>query len=110
MVNMISSADGATAVEGLSGGLGGPADQKVFGAVRAVADVIVAGAGTVRAERYGPPRPSGARRTAREGRGQAPAPRLAVVSRSLDLDLDSPAFTESRAVVVTCAAAPAARL
>ena len=32
-LNMIASIDGATAVAGVSGGLGGPADQTVFAAV-----------------------------------------------------------------------------
>jgi len=58
----------------------------VFRAVRALPDAIVVGASTVRAERYGPPRPNGAVRAARRARGQAPAPRLVVVSASLDLD------------------------
>src|SRR4051812_2248584 len=53
-LNMIASADGATAVDGLSGGLGGPPDRKVFAALRSLADVVLVAAGTVRAERYGP--------------------------------------------------------
>ena len=53
-LNMISSVDGATAVEGRSGGLGGPADRKVFAALRSLADVVLVAAGTVRAEHYGP--------------------------------------------------------
>jgi riboflavin-specific deaminase-like protein len=95
LVNMISSVDGATAIDGRSGSLGGPGDKRVFSAVRAVADVILVGAGTVRAEGYGPPRPNPERRTERQARGQAPAPRLAVCTVSLDLDLESPLFTEA---------------
>jgi len=75
LVNMISTVDGATAVGGKSGGLGGPADKKVFAAVRSVADVILVGAGTVRAENYGPD------------------PRLAIVTASLDLEPDARVFT-----------------
>ena len=86
MVNMIASIDGAMAVDGSSGALGGAGDKAVFRAVRALPDAIVVGASTVRAERYGPPRPNGAVRGARRARGQAPAPRLVVVSASLDLD------------------------
>ncbi|MEL7156403.1 MAG: dihydrofolate reductase family protein, partial [Actinomycetota bacterium] len=52
LTNMIASADGATAVDGLSGQLGGPADFAVFTALRATADAIVVGASTVREERY----------------------------------------------------------
>ncbi|MGI9615564.1 MAG: dihydrofolate reductase family protein, partial [Acidimicrobiales bacterium] len=44
--NMIASADGGTAVDGLSGQLGGAGDKAMFGALRAVADVILVGAST----------------------------------------------------------------
>lgn len=96
MVNMIASADGATAVGGASGPLGNPADEAVFSAVRACCDWIVAAAGTVRAERYGLPRPAAASRRARRAAGRAERPRLAVVCASLDLDLDLPLFAEPR--------------
>lgn len=86
LVNMVASLDGATAVGGTSGALGGSADKAVFSAIRAVADVILVAAGTARAESYGPPRPSPARQDARRARGQSALPRLAVVTRSLDLD------------------------
>ena len=47
LINMIATVDGATAVDGRSGGLGGAADKAVFAGVRALANVILAGAGTV---------------------------------------------------------------
>jgi riboflavin-specific deaminase-like protein len=105
LVNMVSSLDGAIAVDGRSGGLAGSADKEMFMALRAIADVVMAGAGTVRAERYGPPRPSEAARSARRARGQAEVPRIAVVTRSLYLDLTTPLFTEAAAppIVITCA-------
>ncbi len=96
MVNMIASADGAIAVDGTSGALSNPADEAVFSAVRACADWIVAAAGTVRAECYGLPRPAAASRRARRAAGRAERPRLAVVSGSLDLDLDLPLFADQR--------------
>ena len=92
---MIASVDGATAVDGVSGPLGGDGDRAVFTALRAVADVILAAAGTVRAETYGPPRTPEAQQRERLTRGQQRWPRLAVVTRSLDLDLDTPLFTEN---------------
>ena len=97
MLNMIASADGAIAVDGTSEALGNPADEAVFSAVRACADWIVAAAGTVRAERYGLPRPGAAARRARRSAGRAERPRLAVVSSSLDLDPDLPLFADQRA-------------
>lgn len=95
LVNMVASADGATAVEGVSGGLGGPADKEVFSALRAVADVILVAAGTARAEAYGPPKTPSDRRAERADRGQTPYPRLALVTGSLDLDPASPMFTDA---------------
>jgi riboflavin biosynthesis pyrimidine reductase len=91
-LNMIASIDGATAVAGLSGGLGGPADHALFAVLRAQADVVLVAAGTVRAEHYGP--------------SKVP---VAVISRSCRLDWDSPFFTAAIAppVVITVAEAPA---
>jgi riboflavin biosynthesis pyrimidine reductase len=111
---MISSLDGAaTLASGTSGGLGGPGDREVFGAIRAVADVILVGAGTVAAEDYGPARLSPALREARADRGQAAVPRIAVVSASLRIDpalrLFRDAPPEARPIVVTAARADAAR-
>jgi riboflavin biosynthesis pyrimidine reductase len=95
LINMITTADGATAVGGRSGALGGAADKKVFAAIRAVADVILVGAGTVRAENYGPP--------------SVPA-RLAIVSAKLDLAADARVFSNGyRPIIVTTEDADATR-
>jgi len=51
---MITTVDGAIAVDGLSGGLGSPADAKRFFAARRQADAIIVGATTVRVEDYQP--------------------------------------------------------
>jgi riboflavin biosynthesis pyrimidine reductase len=48
--NMIASLDGGATADGKSGGLGGPGDRAVFALMRQLADVILVGAGTVRAE------------------------------------------------------------
>lgn len=93
----VSTADGAASVGGVSGSLGGDGDRAVFRAVRAVADVVVVGAGTVRAEDYGPVRAAAAAGPARVSRGQAPHPRLVVVTASLRLDLAQRLFTEADA-------------
>ncbi|MBB0989920.1 hypothetical protein G6009_00190, partial [Dietzia sp. SLG510A3-30A2] len=53
---MISSVDGTTTVDGRSGGLGTPTDRLVYDAMRARADLILVGSGTVLAEGYGPAR------------------------------------------------------
>jgi riboflavin biosynthesis pyrimidine reductase len=108
-VNMISSLDGAISVDGRSGALGGPGDKRVFAAIRSHADVIVVGAGTARAEGYGPARLPEADESVRVARGQAPQPRIAVVSGSMHLDWSAPFFTDAHArpVVVTTVAGAA---
>jgi riboflavin biosynthesis pyrimidine reductase len=92
IVNMVSSVDGATAVEGVSGELGADADRAVFLALRGVADVILAGSGTVTAERYRRTRLDDDQRSRRGSRQQAATPRIAVVSNAGDIDLDLPLF------------------
>jgi riboflavin biosynthesis pyrimidine reductase len=100
MVNMITSIDGAIAVEGLSGGLGNEADFAVFKTLRGLADVILVGAGTAGAESYKVPSPNAA--------GVRPV--IAVVSRRLSIDLESALFADPtyRPAVVTTTDADAA--
>lgn len=108
--NMVSGLDGAIATDGVSAGLSGPADKDVFAVLRAWADVVLVGAGTARAEQYRPPRIRRELQAGRTHRGQATVPRIAVVSRSLDLDLDSALMQDVSTLVVTCANADASRL
>ena len=68
MVTMIASVDGSTVVDGRSGGLGNATDSAALSATRAAADVLLVGAGTVRAEGGCSPRASArARRRRRPG-------------------------------------------
>ncbi|WP_214320147.1 pyrimidine reductase family protein [Nonomuraea sediminis] len=108
-VNMVESADGAAWVKGLSGGLSSKGDRRIFGVLRGLSDVIMAGAATVRTEGYGPAKPRESWKVLRADRPAAPP--IAVVTRRLDLDLGSPLFTEAsaRTIVITCEAAPADR-
>ena len=104
-VNFVSSADGAAAVDGLSGGLSSADDKRVFGILRVLADLVLVGAGTARAEQYKPARRRDSLTQLRAGRSAA-AP-VALVTRTLGLNLSSPLFTEaapdSRTIVITCA-------
>jgi riboflavin-specific deaminase-like protein len=109
-VNMVASADGAIAVEGRTAAMSSAGDRLVFHHLRSLADVILVGAQTVRAENYGPPKVNAARQAARAARGQAPLPRIAVVTGSLDLDWSSALFTDGRVrpyVIAPASADPA---
>ena len=107
--NMVESVDGAASVNGTSGALGGPDDLEMFRALRAAADVIVVGAGTVRAEQYRLPHPPELRFAhLRERPGDRP-PVLCVVSRSMGLSDDLPFLVEATAgadhqptIIATC--------
>jgi riboflavin biosynthesis pyrimidine reductase len=109
--NMVASADGAASLAGRSGGLSSEADRQVFSVLRSLADVILVGAGTARAEKYQPVRPGEEWPDLRAGR--SPAPPIAVLTRALDVDPDSPLLRgfpgSARTIVLTSRAAPADR-
>ncbi|MFP5220451.1 MAG: dihydrofolate reductase family protein [Actinomycetes bacterium] len=79
---MVASVDGRTTVNGASEPLSGRADRRVLSLLRGTCDVVLCGAGTVRAEGWHPPRPSPARRAWRAQRGMPEVPVYAVASRS----------------------------
>jgi riboflavin biosynthesis pyrimidine reductase len=110
--NMIASADGAATIDGRAAGLGNKTDQQILGALRALADVVIAGAGTVTAEGYGPAKARAEYQEVRAAAGQPPAPVMAVVSQRLQLDFESRYFADATQppIVITCAEAPADRL
>ncbi|WEO76596.1 pyrimidine reductase family protein [Cryobacterium sp. SO2] len=109
-VNFVSSLDGAATHDGLSGGLGDAADRLVFDTLRMLTDVILVGAGTVRAEGYGGIRFSAEAVAWRLANGLPEHPPVAIVSGRLDLDPAHPVFTRAatRPLVVTHAQAPVA--
>jgi riboflavin biosynthesis pyrimidine reductase len=111
--NMISSVDGAAVDErGGSRTLSGPADRQVLSMLRRLADVILVGAGTVRADpaAYRPVRPSPQVRQRRLAAGQAETPVIAIVTATADLDLSSEPFRAGRPVLVLAAGAPLERV
>ncbi|WP_097251782.1 MULTISPECIES: pyrimidine reductase family protein [unclassified Streptomyces] len=91
--NMVSTLDGAAQHEGHSQPISSAADMRVFGTLRALADVIVVGAETVRQEGYRPARARAEFAAARQAAGQGPAPAIAIVTAGLDLDFTLPLFT-----------------
>ena len=106
--NMVASVDGAVSVNGRSGGLSGPADRQIFGLLRSLADVILVGAGTARAEHYRPASASPIQPELRAGRTATPP--IAVISGRLDLDpglaLLTAAPPDARTIIITTARAP----
>ncbi|MFC3232732.1 pyrimidine reductase family protein [Streptomyces nitrosporeus] len=110
--NMVSTLDGAAQHDGRSQGISCAADMRIFGTLRGLADAVVVGAETVRLEGYRPARAREAFAARRAAAGQAPAPAIAVVTGSMDLDFSLPLFVSPLVptLVITGAAAPFDRI
>jgi riboflavin biosynthesis pyrimidine reductase len=102
-MNFVTSLDGAVTIDGYSGGLGGPADKRVFDVLRMLCDALVVGAGTLRHEGYGAIRLRDQFRDWRRAHGMPADPALVVVSSRLDLDPAHAMFTQApqRPLVLT---------
>lgn len=110
--NFVTTLDGAvTGDDGRSGSINTGADRAVFSLLRALSDVIVAGAGTVRTEEYRRARTAPRWRWVRRA-DQAPHPVVAVVSRSARLpsSLLEPCADAGGVLLLTCRAAGAEAL
>jgi riboflavin biosynthesis pyrimidine reductase len=83
---MVSSLDGSIVFDGASAGLSSDNDTEVLLTLRRLADVIIVGAGTVRAEGYGAPKKAGQR--------------IGVVTASGDVDVSSPLFTSGAGFLI----------
>lgn len=106
--NFIASLDGAATVGGLSGGLNDPWDLQVFTVLRRLADVVLVGAGTLRAEGYGGLRVGEEDVAWRRAHGLSEHPRLAIATRSAALDPDSDLFTGAPTPPIVFAPTPPA--
>jgi riboflavin biosynthesis pyrimidine reductase len=106
--NAIMSVNGAATVRGVSTGLGSSGDLRVYEEIRQLSDVVLVGAGTVRAEGYGGVRLPARLQAKRRGRGESGVPPIAVITGSADLDPGGPLFANAAAptIVFTTAAAP----
>ncbi len=90
---MVASIDGRATVSGRSGGLGHPEDRALLRGLRAAADCVLAGTGTLAAERYAnllDPE----QRAARTAAGRAAHPIVATFSRGGDFPWTVPVFGE----------------
>ncbi len=104
--NMVSTLDGAaTGADRVSGSINNAADHRVFAVLRAVADVVLIGAGTARAEGYADVQVPTALRAGRRARGQSDTLELAVISATGPLP-DGLLDAHPRPLVITTTARP----
>jgi riboflavin-specific deaminase-like protein len=106
-LNMISSTDGRATLGGRSGALGGRADSEMLHALRTTVDAVMAGAGTVRAERYSRLVCEEHDREIRRARGLAEEPLICVVSGRLALNEEIPLLADPDAHVAMITASQA---
>ncbi len=110
--NMVASVDGAASLSGVTKGLSSTADKRLFALLRTLADVIVVGAATVRAENYAPVRQHELWPDLRPGRSRRPrrsrsSPRTSTSTRPAR---SSPTPRPGPApIIITTAQAPADR-
>ncbi|MHB8233767.1 MAG: dihydrofolate reductase family protein [Solirubrobacteraceae bacterium] len=100
ILTMASTVDGRASIGGRSGPIGDRADRELFHALRASVDAVMAGAGTVRVERYGRIVPNADARRRRVERGLSEEPLACIVSGRLSLAPDTPLLNEPDARVV----------
>ncbi len=96
MLNMVESVDGATAVGGGATGLNDADDRALFLALRAVADVVMMGAQTVRSEKLGPIRMTEEMMSYRKAAGLEGEPTMVILTRSLDIEPDHRVFSDQK--------------
>jgi riboflavin biosynthesis pyrimidine reductase len=82
-MNFVATVDGRATIEGRSGPIGSDTDTAMLAGLRTRFEAVMIGAGTMRAERYGPL-----------------ASKLVIISGRLDLPWDAPAFTEPGEVLI----------
>lgn len=90
--NFAVTIDGHATIDARSGKIGSDTDTGMLVGLRARADAVLIGAGTVRAENYGRLLPNEQVRAERERAGLAPDPLAVVVSNRLELPWDAGLF------------------
>jgi len=84
-LNMVATVDGRAAVDGRTRALGSATDTLLLGELRALADAVLIGTGTLRAEGYGRLVRNPERVARRAAADQPATPTAVLLSRSLDL-------------------------
>ena len=108
-VNMVSTIDGRAQRDGSTGALGEAADLEMLLELRALADAVLIGTGTLRVEGYARLIGSEERRARREAARLAGDPGAVLLTRSLELPWDAGLFADPAqpVLVYTSAAAEA---
>ena len=106
-LNMVASVDGRAAIEGGTHTLGSDADTLLLTELRTLADAVLIGTGTLRAEGYGRLVGNAERVARREAAGRPATPLAVLLSRSLDLPWDAGLFAAADQPVVVYTGADA---
>lgn len=93
--SFVSSIDGASSVDGLSGGLSSDTDRFIFAMQREIADVVLIGSATAEAENYFGVRSTSDSRSRRLESGLSDVPPIAVISTGANLNPRCQLFTNT---------------
>jgi riboflavin biosynthesis pyrimidine reductase len=106
-LNFVATLDGRAALDGSTRPLGGPADLAMLLALRDVADAVLIGPGTVRAEGYARLVGRAERRAARAAAGLAEDPPAVLISRRFDIPWEAGLFAAPAQPVIVYTSAGA---
>jgi 2,5-diamino-6-(ribosylamino)-4(3H)-pyrimidinone 5'-phosphate reductase len=99
-INMVATVDGRASIDGSAVGIGSTADKRLMRELRAEADVVLHGAGTVRADPLSARVPHDLVEQ-RAARGLSPQPLGAIVTRSGNLPADHPYYESPTVIYIT---------
>ncbi len=106
IANFVASADGRATLDGRSAPLSSAGDRAMFHLLREKVDAVIAGTGTLRTERYGRlVRDPDARRRRAKG-GLEAEPIASVITRTGDVPVDIPLFSDPGGRIVVFTGAP----
>ncbi|ANE04178.1 pyrimidine reductase family protein [Corynebacterium crudilactis] len=91
---VVTALNGSTTINGTSGQLGNATDTELLLALRRWSDVVLVGSGTIKAENYGGVQLSPEIQRERIAQGQEAVPPIAVMSGSLNFDVNTRFFQE----------------
>lgn len=107
-LNMVAGVDGRAALRGGTRELGSATDTRLLSELRALADAVLIGTGTLRAEGYGRLVGEAGRVARRAAAGLAPTPTAVVLARTGDVPWEAALFAapEQPVIVYTGRSAP----